>query len=231
MKKHEIIDWLRTKDEAVLEQLWQMADGVRRQNVGEDVHLRGLIELSNICARDCAYCGIRAGNTELERYRMPEEEILECAHEAVSFGYGTVVLQSGEDHGIDNDWISNLIRRIKKETDLAVTLSLGERTDEEYKEWKEAGADRYLLRFETSNRQLYDRIHPPLPGKHSDRISILRRLRELGYEIGSGVMIGIPGQTYDDLANDIEIFRTLNLDMIGVGPYIPHHDTPLGQNE
>jgi biotin synthase len=97
--------------------------------------------------------------------------------------------------------------------------------------WKEAGADRYLLRFETSNRQLYDRIHPPLPGKHSDRISILRRLRELGYEIGSGVMIGIPGQTYDDLANDIEIFRTLNLDMIGVGPYIPHHDTPLGQNE
>ena len=231
MKKHEIIDWLRTKDEAVLEQLWQMADGVRRQNVGEDVHLRGLIELSNICARDCAYCGIRAGNTELERYRMPEEEILECAHEAVSFGYGTVVLQSGEDHGIDNDWISNLIRRIKKETDLAVTLSLGERTDEEYKEWTEAGADRYLLRFETSNRQLYDRIHPPLPGKHSDRISILRRLRELGYEIGSGVMIGIPGQTYDDLANDIEIFRTLNLDMIGVGPYIPHHDTPLGQNE
>jgi biotin synthase len=231
MKKHEILNWLRTNDEGVLEQLWQMADAVRREKVGDDVHLRGLIELSNICARDCGYCGISAGNTELERYQMPEDEIMECAREAVSFGYGTVVLQSGEDPGIDKDWMANLIRRIKNETDLAVTLSLGERTDEEYKEWKEAGADRYLLRFETSNRQLYDRIHPPLPGKQSDRISILRQLRELGYETGSGVMIGIPGQTYEDLANDIEMFRTLDLDMIGVGPYIPHHATPLGINE
>lgn len=231
MKKHEIINWLRTEDKEKLEELWGMADEVRSRNVGDDVHLRGLIELSNICSRDCGYCGLRAGNTELERYRMPAEEIMGCAHEAVSFGYGTVVLQAGEDFGLDKEWIADIIRRIKNETSLAVTLSLGERTIEEYKAWKEAGADRYLLRFETSNRELYDRIHPPLPGIHSDRLEILRQLRILGFEVGSGVMIGIPGQTYEDLANDIETFRLLDLDMIGVGPYIPHHATPLGQSE
>lgn len=229
MEKQEIIKWLRTEDEYQLAKLWQMADEVRKRNVGDAVHLRGLIEISNICARDCGYCGISAGNTELERYRMPEEEILDCAREAVSFGYGTVVMQAGVDYGIDKDWMTGLIRRIKSETELAVTLSLGERTEEEYLAWKDAGADRYLLRFETSNKELYDKIHPRLPGESSDRISILRRLKEIGYEAGSGVMIGIPGQTYEDLANDILLFKTLDLDMIGVGPYIPHHATPLGK--
>jgi biotin synthase len=231
MEKQEILKWLRTEDEKELAKLWQMADEVRKKNVGDDVHLRGLIEISNICARDCGYCGISAGNTDLERYRMPEDEIMACAHEAVSFGYGTVVIQSGEDYGIDKDWMFHLIRRIKSETNLAVTLSLGERTDEELRTWKEAGADRYLLRFETSNRALFDSIHPPLPGEVSDRIALLRRLKEIGYETGSGVMIGIPGQTYDDLANDIIMFSTLDLDMIGVGPFIPHHATPLGKSD
>jgi len=137
-------------------------------------------------------------------------------------------MQAGEDPGITKEWMTHLIRSIKSETGLAITLSLGERNDEELMEWKEAGADRYLLRFETSNRRLYELIHPSLAGVVLDRITMLRRLREMGYEIGSGVMIGIPGQTYQDLANDIEMFRTLDLDMIGVGPFIPHQLSPLG---
>src|SRR5512135_2060953 len=189
MEKKQIIDWLRTEDETLLNELWRMADETRKLNVGDDVHIRGLLEISNICARDCQYCGLRVGNKGLERYRMPEDEIMECVHEAVSYRYGTVVLQAGEDYGITKDWIANLIRRIKSETSLAVTLSLGERTDEEYREWKEAGADRYLLRFETSNRDLYNRIHPAVAGSNSDRIETLRTLKHMGYEAGSGVMI------------------------------------------
>ena len=196
--------------------------------MGEEVHLRGLIEISNHCRRQCHYCGLRSGNGELRRYRMTEEEILACAAEAQSYGYGTVVMQSGEDQGISRGWMAGIVRRIKGETPLAVTLSLGERSEEDLRAWRRAGADRYLLRFETSKRALYDEIHPPLGKKRSDRIEILRRLREMGYEIGSGVMIGIPGQTYGDLADDIALFAELDLDMIGVGPFIPHPGTPLG---
>jgi biotin synthase len=159
---------------------------------------------------------------------MTEDEILQCAQQAVSFGYGTLVLQSGEDFGAGTDWVTALVRRIKRQTPLAVTLSLGERRPEELAAWRAAGADRYLLRFETSNRRLFERVHPPRPGEPpSDRIGLLRTLRQLGYEVGSGVMVGIPGQTYDDLAHDIRLFRELDLDMIGVGPYLPHPATPL----
>lgn len=230
MNRDEILNWLRTTDQDRLEELWRMADEIRRQNVGDEVHLRGLLEISNHCARSCWYCGIRAGNSELERYRMSEEEIMECVREAVDYGYGTVVMQAGEDYGITAEWMENIIRRIKRETDLAVTLSLGERSESELTAWKNAGADRYLMRFETSNHELYEKIHPSLPGKGSDRIQLLKILREIGYEVGSGIMIGIPGQTYDDLANDIELFRTLDLDMIGVGPFIAHGGTPLGNS-
>jgi len=160
---------------------------------------------------------------------MTRDEILDCARQAVQFGYGTVVLQSGEDYGIRAEWMADLIRRIKAETPLAVTLSLGERPDDDLAAWRDAGADRYLLRFETSNRALYDRVHPPLAGRRSDRIAALGRLRDLGYETGGGVMIGLPGQTYGDLADDIAVFRALDLDMIGLGPFIPHPATPLGQ--
>ena len=227
MQFADIASWLRESDPARLAGLWQEADQTRQRFVGGQVHLRGLIELSNYCVRLCAYCGLRAENRSLHRYRMSEDEILQCAHQAVQYGYGTVVLQSGEDPGITADWMSRLIRRIKAETSLAVTLSLGERDEAELAEWRRAGADRYLLRFETSNRALYDRIHPPRPGVRSDRIALLGELRRLGYEVGSGVMIGIPGQTYDDLARDVELFAALDLDMIGVGPYLPHPQTPL----
>lgn len=228
MNEAEILSWLRCQDQGQLEELWRRADETRRRHVGDDVYLRGLLEISNSCIRRCAYCGLNATNKKVQRYRMTEDEIMSCVHEAAGYGYGTVVMQAGEDPGITLDWMERLIRRIKGETELAVTLSLGERSDEELKAWKEAGADRYLLRFETSNRRLYELIHPPLDKTVSDRIAMLRRMRGIGYEIGSGVMIGIPGQSWQDLANDILMFRELDLDMIGVGPFIPHQATPLG---
>jgi len=230
--RSDMIRGLREQDEKSLQELYRRADTVRRTSVGDEVHLRGLIEISNHCVRQCAYCGIRLGNRRLQRYRMDAGEIMGCVRQAVAFGYGTVVLQSGEDYGIETAWFAEIIRRIKGETPLAVTLSLGERPDEDLAAWRQAGADRYLLRLETSDQQLYDKIHPPRSspperGKRSDRVAILLTLRELGYEVGSGVMIGIPGQTYESLADDIDLFRQLDLDMIGVGPYLPHPATPL----
>ena len=227
MKHSELVGWLREADPQRLNELWERADRVRQQHVGSQVHLRGLIEFSNHCVRSCVYCGLRAPNRRLERYRMTADEILACVHQAAAFGYGTVVLQSGEDLAVPTGEIAAWVRRIKRETDLAVTLSLGERSEDVWAAWRRAGADRYLLRFETSNRRLYHRLHPPRPGQESDRIALLDLLRRLGYEVGSGVMIGIPGQTYDDLARDLALFAELDLDMIGVGPYLPHPDTPL----
>jgi biotin synthase len=259
MQRNEILNWLRETDSARLDDLWRLADETRQKYVGGDVHLRGLIEWSNYCVRLCGYCGLWAGNVGLRRYRMSDDEVMDCVRQAVEFGYGTVVLQSGEDTELTCQRVAALVQRIKLETPLAVTLSLGERSEEELAVWREAGADRYLLRFETSNRALYERIHPPRRktkgeqgGKHSclpegsgpsagrqeclphqegampsDRIAILATIARLGYEVGSGVMIGIPGQTYEDLAEDIAWFRRLNLDMIGVGPYLPHPETPL----
>ncbi len=227
----ELKRWLQETDAARLAELWRRADAARRASVGDAVHLRGLVEISNNCVRHCHYCGLRAPNRRLTRYRMAADEIMTCVRQAVRFGYGTVVLQSGEDPGLTTGWVAELVRRIKSQTDLAVTLSLGEREADELGAWREAGADRYLLRFETSNRLLYEQIHPPRAGCASDRMVLLRVLRELGYEVGSGVMIGIPGQTFADLAADIALFRTLDLDMIGVGPYLPHPDTPLARDQ
>ena len=231
LAREEILAWLREEDAARLENLWREADLVRRRSVGDAVHLRGLIEISSNCVRQCGYCGLRAGNTALDRYRMTEEEILGCARQARQYGYGTVVLQAGEDYGIATEWLAALIRRIKAEMSLAVTLSLGERPEPDLEAWRQAGADRYLLRFETSDPDLYRVIHPSLPGRSLDRLAILRTLKRLGYETGSGVMVGLPGQSYKSLANDIETFRALDLDMIGVGPFIPHPATPLGRGE
>ncbi len=221
--------WLREESPERLEDLWAAADACRREHVGDAVHLRGLAEISNTCVRSCAYCGLRAPNGAVERYRMTREEVLDCARRTVEFGYGTIVMQSGEDYGITREWLADVVRAVKSETPLAVTLSLGERPYEDLVAWREAGADRYLLRLETSDQDLYERIHPSLPGRKSDRIAILGELRELGYEVGSGVMIGIPGQSYRSLAEDVDLFRRLDLDMIGCGPFIPHPDTPLGR--
>lgn len=222
-----ILAWLRETDPSRLSRLYRRADAVRREHVGDEVHLRGLVEVSNHCVRRCAYCGIAATNDGIERYRMTEDEVLACARQAVELGYGTVVLQAGEDYGLTREGVSSMVRAIKRETGLAVTLSLGERPEADLVAWREAGADRYLLRFETSDAALYEAIHPAIPGR-PDRFAILGRLAVLGYEVGSGVLVGIPGQTWESLANDLLVFRQLDLEMIGVGPYIPHPATPLG---
>ena len=230
MRADAIQKWLSEEDPARLQELWSKADAARREAVGDAVHLRGLIELGNYCSRNCLYCGIRAGNRKLQRYRMSAEEAMAAVRQAVAFGYGTVVLQAGEDYGLSREMVEELVRWIKAETPLAVTLSLGERPLEDLAAWRRAGADRYLLRFETSDPELFNRIHPPRAGERTDRIALLHTLRDLGYEIGGGVMIGIPGQTYASLGRDLELFRELDLDMIGVGPFLPHPDTPLGRS-
>ena len=227
----QIEHWLRETDEQKLQPLWDAADAVRKETVGDAVHLRGLIEVSNYCVRRCAYCGLAADNKDMKRYRMNADEIFACAEEAASYGYGTVVMQAGEDYGIETEWLADIVMRIKSQLPLAVTLSMGERPLEDLKRWRQAGADRYLLRFETSDTQLYKLIHPPLPKQTTDRFEILHQLKDLGYETGSGVMIGIPGQTYATLANDIETFRRYDMDMIGVGPYIANPLTPLGNGD
>ncbi|MFW5857017.1 MAG: [FeFe] hydrogenase H-cluster radical SAM maturase HydE [Planctomycetota bacterium] len=229
MTHSEILEWLREENPACIKALYARADAVRLDHVGDEVHLRGLVELSNHCRRSCGYCGLRAPHTRLRRYRLGRDQALACAREAVERGYGTVVLQAGEDPELSGPWVADLVRRIKGETGLAVTLSLGERTDAEYALWREAGADRYLIRFETSNEDLFRRIHPPHPRERRGRVAILRRLRELGYEIGSGSLVGLPGTSYADLARDVALYRELDLDMIGLGPFIPHGATPLGE--
>ncbi|MCE5333396.1 MAG: [FeFe] hydrogenase H-cluster radical SAM maturase HydE [Desulfobacteraceae bacterium] len=223
-----ILEWLREENTERLRDLWRAADRTRRECVGEAVHLRALVEISNTCVRQCAYCGLRAGNAGLERYRMNREEILRCVRDSEALGIGTVVLQGAEDFGLSREWIADIVRQIKQETSMAVTLSLGERTIHELETWRDAGADRYFLRFETSDPDLYKRIHPPRRTRPISRIRLLQRLKNLGYETGSGVMIGIPGQSYTSLANDILLFRQLDLDMIGVGPWLPNPATPMG---
>lgn len=227
----DLLRWLTESDAGKLEELWRAADQVRQEHVGNEVHLRGLIEISNHCVRQCHYCGLRAGNRDITRYRMSPDEIVACAKQAHGFGYGTVVVQAGEDEGLTLELVANTVKRIKSEAGVAVTLSLGERTIEELRVWREAGADRYLLRFETSNSELFSRMHPPRGGERPSRMEVLRQLGPLGYEVGSGVMVGIPGQTYDDLASDLLLFRELDLDMIGIGPFIAHPATPFGRNE
>lgn len=212
----------------MLQELFELANSVRERSVGDAVHLRGLIEVSSYCRRQCMYCGLRSANTKLTRYRMDRDEILACARQAVVLGYGTVVMQAGEDDALTADWIADIVRWIKRETSLAVTLSLGEQSEADLQLWRDAGADRYLLRFETSDPVLFRTIHPERHPGSPDRLSLLRKLKRLGFETGGGVMVGIPGQSFESLADDILAFRALDLDMIGIGPYIPHPATPLG---
>jgi biotin synthase len=225
LSREHVLGWLKETDPQQLEELFNWADEVRHENVGDAVHLRGLIEISNFCRCDCLYCGLRKSNTKLQRYRMSTDEILECAREAAKFGYGTVVLQSGETPDFSANEIADIIREIKHTTSLAATLSLGEQSREIYELWKQAGADRYLLRLETSDTELLRHIRPV--SLYPSRINALRILKELGYETGSGIMVGIPGQMYASIANDIMLFTQLDLDMLGIGPYIRHPGTPL----
>jgi biotin synthase len=230
LTKAEILSWLREQRPAQLRELYERADSIRREHVGDAVHLRGLIEISNHCERECMYCGLRKSNRNLTRYRMTQEEIFDCARTAQRLGYGTVVMQAGEDDALTVDWIFQIVSRVKLETGLAVTLSLGERSAEELRRWRAAGADRYLLRFETSDLDLFRTIHPAR-AEALTRVSLLRELRQLGYEAGGGIMVGIPGQSFESIGDDVLMFQELDLDMIGIGPYIPHPATPLGSGK
>ena len=225
LTKEQIVDLLKEKDEAVIEALYRQADQVRKQYVGDAVHLRGLIEFSNYCKRDCLYCGLRRSNAEVVRYRMTMSEIFNAAQDAAKLGLQTVVIQSGEDPHISIDDLCSLVQSIKTDIGFAVTLSIGERTYEDYKRLKEAGADRYLLRFETTDPVLFKKLKPD--SVYEKRFQCLEWLAELGYQVGSGIMVGLPGQTMESIADDILKFKELALDMVGLGPYISHPNTPL----
>ena len=207
------------------EELAAAADRVRKEYVGDGVHLRGLIEFSNICRQNCMYCGLRRDNGKLERYRLDAEEILSLAEKAKGYGYQTVVLQSGEDGYFDAVRLAAILREIKK-LDLAITLSIGERSYEEYKILREAGADRFLLRIETTDERLYEELDPGM--SHRNRLRCLEDLKRLGYEVGTGTLVGLPGQTLESLAEDILFYQSIDADMLGIGPLIPNGDTPLG---
>jgi biotin synthase len=207
--------------------LW--ADEVRSSCCGDEVHLRGVIEFSNYCIRDCLYCGLRCSNRKLTRYRMTKEEIVECALMGFQAGLKTIVLQSGDDLACREEDISRIIHLIKEKADVAITLCVGERDYRDYRAWKKAGADRYLLKHETANPVLYSRLHP---GQTlAKRLEILGWLKEIGYQVGAGNIVGLPGQTLRDLADDILLMKELDVEMAGIGPFIPHPDTPLGDEK
>ncbi|MDR3596989.1 [FeFe] hydrogenase H-cluster radical SAM maturase HydE [Clostridium sp.] len=226
LDKNEILKLLQNDD--INEELFKAADDVRQKYLGDYVHLRGLIEFTNICKRNCLYCGLRRDNKTLERYRLTQEEILEFAKKAVSYGYKTLVLQGGEDDYFTKERMTEIVKEIKK-LGVALTLSLGEKTFEEYKAFKDAGADRYLIRIETTDKKLYEDMDPNM--SFDERLNCLKNLRDLGYEVGSGILVGLPNQTLESIAKDILFFKEINADMIGIGPFIPNEDTPLKDSE
>ncbi len=220
--KKEIIDLL--KDDSQNEWLFSLADKIRKEYVGDEVHLRGLIEFSNICKCTCKYCGLRYENSEVERYRISTPSILSTAKKACAAGYKTIVLQSGEDRFFSQKVMCEIIEKIKK-LDVAITLSIGERSFDDYKAFKESGADRYLIRIETTDKNLYKEMHPNM--SFENRVRCLKDLKTLGYEVGTGCLVGLPSQTIESLAGDILFFQEINADMIGIGPFIAHPQTPL----
>lgn len=222
------VDLLKSRGDAA-KRLYNRADALRQERMGDEVFIRGIVEFSNICSNDCHYCGIRAGNPKVSRYAMTSEEILEIALGMAGTAQTTVVLQSGETPVFGDEELGLIIRRIKKETDLSITLSVGDRSRETYRYWHDCGMDRYLLRFETSDPELFSRLRPGSTLER--RLQCLQDLKDLGVQTGSGFMIGLPGETVETLADNILLCRSLDLDMIGIGPFIPHHDTPLGNEK
>ena len=220
LNKKEIVDILKSPDTSV----FKKADEIRKKYVGDAVHLRGLIEFSNICKRNCQYCGLQCSNKNVERYRLTKEEILRIAKFGADSGYKTIVMQSGEDNYFSAKILCEIISEIKS-LGVALTLSLGERTFDEYKAFKDTGADRFLIRIETTDENLYKKMHPSADFENRKRC--LRDLKKIGFETGTGCLVGLPGQTVESLADDILFFKELDADMIGIGPFISHPDTPL----
>ena len=224
LSRDEIIKLLNLTDDQDIEYLFNAADRVRMENCGNEVHLRGVIEFSNNCKENCLYCGLREDNITLQRYRMTPDEIIETARQISNLGIRTIVLQSGEDGFYDTDLIAYLIYSIKQNSDIAIALSIGERGFDEYKAWKIAGAERYLLKHETANPVHYSIYHRNDFIKN--RIKHLKFLRSIGYQIGSGNIVGLPLQKVEDIADDILLMKELDIDMAAIGPFVPAAFTP-----
>jgi biotin synthase len=216
---------LLLSDPVAARPLFDAADRVREKYVGPQVELRGLIEFSNICKQNCLYCGLRLDNLQVQRYRLDKQTILEFGRRAAELGYKTLVLQSGEDDFFLPERLGPVLEELKK-LGVALTLSIGEKTREEYAALRAAGADRYLLRIETTDKELYEKMDPGM--SWDNRVRCLRDLKELGFEVGTGSLVGLPGQTVESLARDVLFFQELDVDMVGIGPFIPNPDTPLG---
>ena len=224
MNAEQLEQWFRTMSP---EQLAQKARETSIATFGNRIYIRGLIEVSSYCRNDCYYCGLRAGNRNAERYRLTREEILDCCRYGYACGFRTFVLQGGEDPGLTDEWVERTVAAIRERyPDCAVTLSLGERSEPVYRRWFAAGANRYLLRHETANAPHYRKLHPP--GLSLDqRKECLYALKDIGYQVGAGFMVGSPGQTEETLSEDLAFLMDLQPHMIGIGPFVPHRDTPL----
>lgn len=215
-------------DDHVLQLLRDRAVRTAREQFGLGIYIRGLIEVSSFCRADCLYCGLRRSNRTAERYRLTADEVMQCAEEGYRLGFRTFALQGGEDGTHSDEWLEELLCRLRSRyPDAAITLSLGERSEESYIRLKRAGANRYLLRHEAANSQLYESLHPSGRGlKH--RIGCLEALKRAGYQVGMGMMIGVKGQTTEHIAEDLELIARMQPEMVGIGPFLPHHATPLG---
>ncbi|MDF1617777.1 [FeFe] hydrogenase H-cluster radical SAM maturase HydE [Petrocella sp. FN5] len=226
--KEELLDLLNNLDENTRAYLHERAHEKRLSVYGNKVFMRGLIEFTNYCKSNCMYCGIRRENKNADRYRLDTETILECCREGYELGYRTFVLQGGEDPFYTDDDIVNLISKIKSNhPDCAITLSIGEKSKKSYQLYKNAGADRYLLRHETSTKALYEQLHPDM--SYEARISCLEDLKEIGFQVGAGFMVGLPGQSNEDYVEDLLFLKKLQPHMVGIGPFIPQQDTPLAE--
>ena len=218
-------------DKEIAEYGFELARKRQKETFGNEVYTRGLIEISNYCKNDCIYCGIRRSNQNAERYRLSEEEILSCCESGYALGFRTFVLQGGEDGYYTDDLLEDLLHKIKAAyPDCAITLSLGERSRESYERLYTAGADRYLLRHETANEAHYEKLHPAEMSL-KNRKQCLYTLKEIGYQVGCGIMVGSPYQTVDNLVEDLTFMKALNPHMVGIGPFIPQKDTPFGEME
>lgn len=229
LSKAEYQELLRASEDPQAQALLkEEAVRLRRQYYGDAVYTRGLIEFTNYCKNDCLYCGIRKSNGNAVRYRLTKEEILSCCERGYELGFRTFVLQGGEDPYFTDERMEEIIRSVKKAyPECAVTLSVGERSRESYRLWREAGADRYLLRHETASEAHYSRLHPKAMSLKA-RKDCLFMLKELGYQVGAGFMVGSPGQTYEELSEELLFLLELQPQMVGIGPFIPHHSTPFG---
>lgn len=219
---------IRSRSEAAMAYISEKAQRIRQQSYGTDVYVRGLIEFSNICKNDCLYCGIRCSNTHCDRYRLTKEQIMECCQMGYALGFRTFVLQGGEDPYFTDEILCEIVHQIKQQyPDCAVTLSVGERSRTSYQRLFDAGADRYLLRHETADKLHYQKLHPARMS-FDNRMRCLKDLQEIGYQVGCGFMVGSPDQTPETLAADLKFLEEFQPDMCGIGPFIPHKDTPFG---